>query len=212
MQQIQEKDKEIQAVLADGRIFRGDQAFICLPPQVAAAQIRFSPSLPASLREILPEVQTWMAGAVKFTIEYAAPFWRDNGYSGMLYSHAGVITEMYDHTNFEENKFGLTGFLNSGAQHYEAAARREYVLSQLSTLLGPKAANPTGYYDKVWNEPTLLAGQQIFRCAHYNNGHPLLQKAYLKGRLYFAGSETASAHPGYMEGAVTAASKAAAQL
>ena len=36
--------------------------------------------------------------------KYKKPFWRENGYSVMLYSHAGIVTEMYDHTNFEEDK------------------------------------------------------------------------------------------------------------
>lgn len=210
--QVQETDNGIRAILKDGRRFEGEQVFICLPPQVAAAHIHFLPSLPGTLQQLLPEVQTWMAGAVKFTVEYDRPFWRENGYSGMLYSHAGVITEMYDHANFEEDKFGFTGFLNAGVQHYDAATRREYVLSQLSLLFGEAAAHPTGYYDKIWNEPTLMAGQQIFRRAHFNNGHPALQEAYMNGKLLFAGSETASLHPGYMEGAVAAANQAALRL
>lgn len=212
VQQIRQTADGIEAQLKDGTIYSADKAFICLPPQVAAAAIQFSPALPAALQQLLPEVQTWMAGAVKFTVEYEMPFWRTGGYSGMLYSHSGVITEMYDHTNFEENRFGFTGFLNAGVQHYAMDTRKEYVLQQLSTFFGEAANHPTGYYDKIWNQPTLLAGQQIFPRAHFNNGHPALQASYFEGKLFFAGSETARQHPGYMEGAIDAAREAAAQF
>lgn len=212
VRQIRQTDKAITAFLKDGRRYEADKIFICLPPQVAAEHISFFPALTDTTNQLLQNVQTWMAGAIKFTLEYETPFWRTHGFSGMLYSHAGAITEMYDHTNMEADKFGLTGFLNSGLQHYDASTRKQYVLGQLTELLGEDAAHPTGYYDKIWNEPTLLAGPQIFRRAHYNNGHPALQNSYMNGKLFFAGSETASAHPGYMEGAVSAARRAAREL
>lgn len=212
VQQIRKSKNGIQAILAGGQVFEGDQAIICLPPQVAAANIDFTPAFSGTVNQLLSEVQTWMAGSIKFTVEYSDPFWRKDGYSGMLFSHSGVITEMYDHTNFEGNKFSLTGFLNGGVQHYAPTIRKQYVLEQLTTLFGEKAGSPTTYYDKTWNDPTLLAGKQVFTSAHYNNGHPQLQKTYMNGKLLFAGSETSSTHPGYMEGAVTAAQRAVSQL
>ncbi|WP_185218103.1 NAD(P)/FAD-dependent oxidoreductase [Sphingobacterium mizutaii] len=133
------------------------------------------------------------------------PFWRNDGYSGMLYSHAGIITEMYDHTNFEENKFGFTGFLNGGAAAYLQEVRKELVLRQLGDLIGEKALNPTAYFDKVWTNEFILAGNQIIKHPHQDNGHPLLQQSYMNGNLYFAATETATQYPGYMEGAVIAA-------
>lgn len=92
--------------LADRTFMDADRVVICLPPSLAASCIQFLPGLPETVCQILPTVQTWMAGAIKFTLEYSEPFWRKDGYSGMLYSHAGIVTEMYDHTNFEEDKLG----------------------------------------------------------------------------------------------------------
>src|SRR5690606_38291600 len=112
-----------------------DKVIVCIPPQLVSNRT-FSPSLPDICLSLLPTVQTWMAGSIKFTLEYDQPFWRNEGYSGMLYSHAGIIMEMYDHTNFEENKFGFTGFLNGGAATYSPEVRRELVLRQLGDLLG----------------------------------------------------------------------------
>src|SRR5690606_41119531 len=118
-----------------GKEIEADKVILCIPPQLVS-NIMFSPLLPEELTALLPTVQTWMAGSIKFTLEYDQPFWRNEGYSGMLYSHAGIIMEMYDHTNFEENKFGFTGFLNGGAATYSPEVRRELVLRQLGDLLG----------------------------------------------------------------------------
>lgn len=197
---------------ADGTSFEARQVIVCIPPQLAATSIQFWPELPESVNAILPTVQTWMAGAVKFTLEYDEPFWRKDGYSGMLYSHAGIVTEMYDHTNFEEDKFAFTGFLNAGAASYEKEVRKELVLRQLFGLLGPKAMQPTAYFDKVWNDAYLVDGNPAFRRPHENNGHLVLHASYMDGKLHFCGTETAATFAGYMEGAVAAAASVCRKL
>lgn len=197
---------------ADGAQYRGDKAVMCIPPQLTSSQIKFSPGLPIDLLKILPAVQTWMAGAVKFAVEYAEPFWRKKGFSGMIFSHADIIVEMYDQTSFEEDKFGLTGFLNGGSSTYSFEVRKANVLRQLTELLGDEASQPVDYFDKVWNDEFVLEGNPIIEHPHQNGGHPLLQKAYMNGNLLFCGSETASSFPGYMEGAVKAAIKVAEMI
>jgi monoamine oxidase len=204
---INKIEDKIILEITDGRKYEANKVIICMPPQLVASQINFSPSLDSSLAEILPTVQTWMAGAIKFTLEYSEPFWRNEGYSGMLYSHSGIVAEMYDHTNFEENKFGFTGFLNGGATSYSQEVRKEFVLRQLKELLGNKALQPTAYFDKIWTDEFVLSGNPVIHRPHQNNGHPLLQKDYMNGKLLLCGTETALEFAGYMEGAVIAAKK-----
>jgi len=206
---IKEVENELLVEISNGYNIKADKVIICIPPQLAGLQIKFSPDLPNNLTQILPTVQTWMSGALKFVLEYAEPFWRNNGYSGMLYSHAGIVVEMYDHTNFEENKFGFTGFLNGGASGYSQEVRKEFVLRQLAELLGKEVLNPVSYSDKVWTDEFVLAGNQLIQRPHQNNGHPLLQQSYLNDKLYFLGTETATEFAGYMEGAVISAMKIA---
>ena len=212
--EIQKTSDKLTAVSDTGQRFEADKICICLPPQVAAAHIKFPKEMPASILDLLSEVQTWMAGSMKVVIEYDQPFWRSRGFSGMLYSHAGIITEMYDHCTAKADKYALTGFLNGGSKTYNTQTRKKYALQQLTELLGPAAATPISFQDKIWDQPEVMAtsGPQVFVEAHYNNGHPALQNAYLDNRLLFAGSETATIHPGYMEGAVQAAIRAAKLL
>ena len=209
---IKETGSSILLETSEGNNLQADKAIICVPPQLATSQVEFSPQLPDEVSHILPTVQTWMSSAVKFTLEYEDAFWRKEGYSGMLYSHAGIITEMYDHTNFEENKFGFTGFLNSGAASYPQEVRKEFVLRQLAELLGENALNAVAYFDKVWTDEFVLAGNQTIQRPHQNNGHPLLQQSYISGKLFFSGTETSTVFPGYMEGAVIAAQSVAEKL
>ena len=206
---ITELENELLVEISNGSSLKADKVILCLPPQLAGSQIQFSPELPDVVSKILPNVQTWMSGAIKFVLEYEKPFWRNNGYSGMLYSHAGIVVEMYDHTNFEENKFGFTGFLNGGASGYSQEVRKEFVLRQLAELLGKEVLNPVSYSDKVWTDEFVLAGNQLIQRPHQNNGHPLLQQSYLNDKLYFSGTETATEFAGYMEGAVISAMKIA---
>lgn len=206
---IKEIENEIAVETVHGERFYADKVILCLPPQLIHSKIKFSPLLPENIVQILPTVQTWMAGAIKFVLEFKNPFWREKGYSGMLYSHAGIVVEMYDHTNVEENKFGFTGFLNGGASSYSQEVRKELVLRQLTELLGEDILNFNYYTDKIWTDEYVLSGNQIIQRPHQNNGHPLLQKSYMNDKLHFAGTESATEFSGYMEGAIISALKIA---
>jgi monoamine oxidase len=209
---LNENGNQIEIEIYNKKKLYADKAIICLPPQLAGSSIKFSPQLPHSLTSILPTVQTWMSGSIKFVLEYDQPFWRKKGYSGMLYSHVGTIVEMYDHTNFEENKFGFTGFLSGNATHYTLKTRKELVLKQLSELIGTDAMFPKLYLDKIWSDEFVLAENQLMQRPHQNNGHPVLKHPYMNDKLFFSGTETATQFAGYMEGAVISAMEIAQYL
>ena len=78
----------------------------------------------------------------------------------------------------EENKYGFTGFLNSGAAAYSQEDRKEFVIRQLGDLLGDELISPISYSDKIWTDEYILAGNQIIQRPHQNNGLPLFQKSY----------------------------------
>ncbi len=198
---IKASDRGLELSSEDGTIYKGTKVILCIPPELIST-IQFTPNLPDDLINVLPEVQTWMAGAIKFVIEYEEPFWRKNGYSGMLFSHAGIVSEMYDHTNLENSKYGFTGFLNGSAAGYSFEVRRKYVLEHLQKLLGDQAASPIFYKDKIWRDEFVISKNQNIQRPHQNNGNPLLQKAYMNGSLFLCNTETATEFPGYMEGAI----------
>jgi monoamine oxidase len=190
---------------ANQQKLQAHKVILCLPPQLVGSAITFSPSLPNQVLGILPTVQTWMAGSIKFVLEYEVPFWRTKGFSGMIFSHTDIVTEMHDHTNFEKNKFGFTGFLHPSTSAYPKEVRKEAVLIQLEKLLGLEATKPVSYNDKVWTDEFVLGENQLVQYPHQNNGHAIFSESYLDDSVFFAGSETATQFGGYMEGAVISA-------
>lgn len=210
--QVNDLGSEMLIETTDGKRWSAETVVLCIPPHLVGVKISFSPDLPKDICQLLPAVHTWMAGSVKFVLEYEKPFWRENGYSGMLYSHVGIVTELYDHTNVEESKFGFTGFLNSGISSYSQEVRKELVLKQLASLLGNQILNFISYDDKVWTDEYISGGPQKIQRPHQHNGHPLLQESYMNGKLYFSGTETATQFGGYMEGAIISAINVAEKI
>jgi monoamine oxidase len=47
------------------------------------------------MQQLARKTHTWMGDSIKFAVEYASPFWRENNYSGTLFSQASIIQEMY---------------------------------------------------------------------------------------------------------------------
>ncbi|MGD1843948.1 MAG: flavin monoamine oxidase family protein [Salibacteraceae bacterium] len=203
---------ELELETSNEQKLQADKVVLCLPPQLVGSRIQFFPGLPNSVSTVLPIVQTWMAGSIKFVLEYDNHFWRNNGYSGMLFSHSGIVSEMHDHTNAEENKFGFTGFLNGGTISYSQEIRKEFVLRQLDEFLGSEVLNYSSYSDKVWADEFVMSENQTILRPHQNNGNPLLQNSYMNDKLLFSGTETATEFAGYMEGAINSALRVYEQI
>lgn len=209
---IRSEENELIVETSSGEKLVTDYVILCLPPQLISSEITFSPPLPEPLPELLPNVQTWMAGSIKFILEFESPFWRRKGYSGMAFSHVGIIAEMYDHSTADQSKFGFTGFLNGAASRFSTAERQHLVLQHLGELMGEKIPNPSFYQDKVWSDRLVLGENPIIQRPHQYNGHPLLLQSYFDEKLFFSGTETSTEFPGYMEGAVRSAERVTQQL
>lgn len=79
--------------------------------------------------------------------------------------------------------------------------------AQMKQLFGDIAPAPIAYQEKIWDNEFISTSKAQPLVAHHHNGYTLLQKAYMHDKLFFAGTETASIHPGYLEGAVNAAKR-----
>lgn len=191
-------------------IYEAKKVILAAPPKVLLQHIHFAPQLPHALAQVMETTQTWMAESIKFSIEYATPFWKEKSFSGTVYSQVGLITEMYDHSNFAENGFSLMGFLQGSALQYSKEEREKMVVNQLSKLLGTAASEYRFYQDSCWaNEPMTHIASADFIRPHQNNGHPLFAKSLWNNKLFFAGTETANVYGGYMDGAIYAAKRVA---
>lgn len=194
----------------DNQTFEADIVVTTLPPRLLLHSLELTPALPTQWQEIASQTQTWMGRAGKFYVAYSQPFWRKRGFSGMAFSHGGVIPEMYDHASAAEDTFALKGFLSPGACQLSFAARREAVQDQLAAYFGPEARQWLAYGDTLWGEdPFTNVAHLPELMPHQNNGHPVFRQPLFDGRLIISGSETAAMYAGYMEGAVRAGIRAA---
>ena len=197
-----------KAVIATTKqVIETDYVISTLPMALFANEITVTPTLPEELNDLALKTHTWMQDSIKVAFAYANPFWRKAGISGTLFSNVGPITEFYDQSNAELNKFALCGFISSGMEMYTQQERLEKLKTQLVKVFGQEALNFTSYHETVWaKEEHTKSSQQVgFIYPHQNNGHPLFRKSYCDNRLFFGGTETAKQFPGYMEGAIIAA-------
>jgi monoamine oxidase len=197
----------------NGVIFKAHKVISTLPPNLLVQHITFLPHLPESFVQLAKKTHTWMGESIKFALEYPTSFWRDNNFSGTLYSQASIVQEMYDHSNAEQTKFALKGFLNAGTNTFTKEERKQKIIQQLVSFYGSEAANYSAYYEKVWrDEPLTFHPYEQLILGHQNNGNVLFKNTYFENKLYISGSETASQNPGYMDGALGAALFTASQF
>ncbi|GGK66686.1 flavin monoamine oxidase family protein [Rufibacter glacialis] len=201
---VVEQRDHLEVRTQQGETFTCRHLILTLPPYLCLAQhLTFEPALPKGLVSVMEQTHTWMGESIKFAVEYQQPFWKQKGYSGSVFSQAGIIQEMYDHSNAEETRFALKGFLSSSASKLEEEQRESAVRKQLVKLLGAEAAHYLSYTEKVWQkEEYTFAEYGRFLMPHQNNGHPLYAQPLMNGKLHVAGSETSPYFGGYLDGAV----------
>lgn len=186
--------------------FKAAKVISTLPPNLLTQTIDIQPNLSSELTNIAKNTHTWMGESIKVGLTYKTPFWREKHLSGTIVSNVGAIPEMYDHSNHQDNLYGLKGFLNGSYYSVTREVRLELVMKQLQKYYGEQARDFVTYKETVWrNEPYTFAPYSNHILPHQNNGHSVYQKAYLDGKLFVAGSETATQFPGYMEGAIRSA-------
>ncbi|QQL45922.1 flavin monoamine oxidase family protein [Sulfuriroseicoccus oceanibius] len=204
-------DGDVELQLSGGdHVLKASQVVVTLPPQRWAGDVRFSPPLSDALIEVATATHTWMADSMKCAVEYERPWWRERGLSGALFSQQGPLIEFMDQCDFENQKFALCGFVNRGLiDGLEREQQIALIDAQLKQAFGSDALDYVGIELKAWQGEL---GVNEGLVPHQFNGHPELQRGYWGGRLYFAGTETAHPHGGFMEGAVIAAERVVAEL
>lgn len=202
--QVSAHNDHIEITCRKGEILSCRNLIITIPPNLIVSQkISFNPPLPTELALIMESTHTWMGDAIKFAVAYDKPFWRQQGYAGVIFSHVGPAQEVHDHCNFEETHYALKGFLSANTYTLSREKREADVIEQLRRLLGKEASNYLSYTEKMWKEEAFTyADQKKFVLPHQHNGHTLYTRPLMNGKVYFAGTETSPYFGGYLDGAV----------
>ncbi len=187
------------------------RVLFALPPRLLERAIRFKPAMVPALCTRWRQTPTWMAPHAKFLAVYERPFWRASGLSGTVQSMVGPMGEIHD-ASAMAGKAALFGFLGVPAaarQKIGDDALKTHCQAQLTRLFGPDASKPVASFLKDWSADALTATADDQEAGEHPspNAQPWFDAAWA-GHAVMAGSEAASEHPGYLEGALLAASRA----
>lgn len=200
-------------VMTETAEFGADIVVSTLPPKLLWERVSFEPELPEDISEIMSTTHTWMGESIKFGLSYDYPFWREKESSGTVFSNAGPITEMYDHSDVGGSHAALMGFLNSSYVSLTRDQRLEKILMQLRSYYGNITDSYRNYHELAWaNEPLTYSPYDRHVLPHHNNGHEIFHMPLFNGTFFMAGAETSSVFPGYMEGAVQSSERVFKQI
>lgn len=188
--------------------FVGQKCIIAIPPTLLN-KIDFNPSLSAKRRQLIQRVPP--GSVIKAQAVYDRPFWRDAGLSGQVASNVGPIKVAFDNSSAD----GETGVLTAFWEGEEAVTyagcmrdeRQQIFADCMVRYFGPEAAKITFYHDVVWAHEDFTGGCYA---AHFAPGVWTQFGDCIRmpeGNIHWAGTETAAAFNGYMEGAIRSASR-----
>ena len=181
---------------------------LAIPPRLAA-ELTFTPELPAAVTRTLTATPTWMAGFAKFFAVYDEPFWRQQGFCGTAFSQRGPLAEIHDASPIGANSFSLFGFSGLDPESRSRLGRDEFVkqaTAQLAALFGNQANSPAAVYFQDWSSESFTASANDHRplTCHPQYGLNLQLGSAWDGRLEFISSESSFSNGGLIEGALQA--------
>lgn len=191
--------------------WRVDQVLLAMPPRLAEARIAFEPPLPSELASRWRATPTWMAPHAKYVALYDAPFWRDQGLSGSARSALGPMAEIHD-VSMPGGHAALFGFVGVPARvrrRVTDAELRAHCRAQLGRLFGERAAAPVADALKDWamDPLTAIEADQDNDGQHGDAPPSRADHGPWQASLFGIASEWSPTFPGYLAGAVDAATR-----
>jgi monoamine oxidase len=212
VRRIEQRDDSLR-LEADGLAVEARQAIVAVPPAIAA-RIEFDPALPERRRRL---ADAFRPGTLNKCIAlYETPFWRDAGLSGESVTDVGPVTLTFDCSPPDGSAGVMLGFVGGPEARQVAglspADRRSAVLSCFERLFGSPAARPLDYVEQAWAAEEWSGGGPTsnFGPGGWTEWGPILREPV--GLVHWAGTETATVWSGYMEGAIQAGQRAAAEV
>lgn len=210
---LTQAEDRVIATLDDGSTIAARRAVVAMAPLAAG---RIALAVPDGSREQLAQRMP-MGSVIKCVIAYARPFWRDQGLSGEFVGGGeALFSPVFDASPADARHGALVGFIDgpnavrwSGV---DPALRRAAVLDSLAAVFGPDARLPIDYVEQDWVADPWSRGCYVGLPGPglLSTLGPALRRPL--GRLHWAGTETARAWCGYVEGALESGERAADEV
>jgi monoamine oxidase len=200
---------KVTATTSSGQ-FEGRQVIVTAPP-LLAGRIEYQPAMPP-WREQLTQ-RTPMGSVIKTQVVYDEPFWRRDGLCGQATGDGPGSRIVFDNSPPHGSPGVLLAFLEGDEarrlSRESLDIRRQAVIDSLVTYFGARAAKAEQYVERDWQQERWSGGcyGTLFGPNVWTRyGHALRTPV---GPIHWAGTETAIAWSGYMDGAVRSGSEAA---
>jgi monoamine oxidase len=194
-------------------IFSARRVVVAMMPS-DILRIRFEPELPPDKHALavgwarLPRLPI-----VKLSVIYKSPFWRAMGKNGAMQSDRAPLQLVFDNSP-EDGSLGVLSCFMSVTEAPEFAhreVRETKVVEELSRYFGSRALETVGYVEKDWaTDPFSTGCITPLTPGILSKSGPALRLP--TGRIHWAGTETAEAWCGFMDGAVRSGERAAAEV
>ncbi|XP_078514431.1 amine oxidase [flavin-containing] A-like [Lissotriton helveticus] len=196
--------------------YEGKYIISAIPP-VLTIKIHFNPELPALRNQLIQRLP--MGSVIKCFVYYREAFWRKMDLCGLMIMEDDdcPIGLTLDDTKPDGSFPAIMGFILARKATKLASLskeeRKRRICELYAKVLGSEEAlHPVHYEEKDWCEEQYSGG--CYTC-YFPPGIMTQFGRVIRepvGRIYFAGTETATQWSGYMEGAVQAGERAAREI
>ncbi|XP_045716407.1 amine oxidase [flavin-containing] A [Phyllostomus hastatus] len=186
-------------------------------PPTLTAKIHFTPELPPERNQLVQRLP--MGAIIKCMMYYKEAFWKKKDYCGcmIIQDEEAPISITLDDSKPDGSLPAIMGFILARKAVQLANLckdeRKRKICELYSKVLGSEEAlQPVHYEEKNWCEEQYSGGCYT---AYFPPGIMTQYGRVIRepvGRIYFAGTETATHWSGYMEGAVEAGERAARSI
>ncbi|XP_063811694.1 amine oxidase [flavin-containing] A-like [Pseudophryne corroboree] len=197
-------------------IYKSNYVISAIPP-VLTTKIHFNPELPSVRNQLIHRLP--MGSVIKCMMYYKEAFWRKMGYCGcmMIEDEDTPIGFTLDDTKPDGSSPALIGFIlsrkASSLANLSKEERKRKICEYYAKVMGTEdALHPVHYEEKDWCKEQYSGGcyTAYFPPGIMTQFGSVIRKPV--GKLYFAGTETATSWSGYMEGAIEAGERAAREI
>ncbi|KZL64144.1 amine oxidase, partial [Colletotrichum incanum] len=214
---VQRNTCEAYVTTESGLRCKAKKVILAIPTN-AYSKVHFTPPLSQIKRSLVSKVKPSIYS--KVVLSYTAPWWRDAGLSGKFQSRSGPICFSWDVCDLEAKQYGLAlfvlGKIATSWHDLSKLEREEAIVEHLAMLVGselaPKAWDVKEINMAEWSEEEYVWG---IPTSSIESGLLMKYDAASResfGDLHFGGSETAYEWKGYLEGAIAAGKRVAAEV